>query len=439
MPIDDIVSVTITTESARVSRQGFGTPLVASYHTEWTDRVRRYSSGTVLSTLVSEGFDTDSPTYLAVAKMVSQSPKPKTIKVGRRSEGAWTQVIRLVPTAAFLTEYAVSVDGVTCSFTSDADDVLADICTGWAAAINSATTGVVASGASGTHVDITSDDELLIHTAAYVPTKLQNFSIKDATPEQNIATDLALIRAADADWYGFVIDSPSTLERIDAAAWAETQNVIFATESADTDIISSSTTDLFSDFQDDSLARTVALFHPEQDAFAGAAWLGLMLTFLPGQATWAFKTLSGVTVTEITETEIGYVLGKSGNIYTEVGGVNITRLGTSPGGEFIDTTTVVDWTKARIQEGVFAMIANLPKLPYTDEGVDLVKAVIYGVLQTGIGQGALAASPEPLVEAPLVSEVDPVDRANRLLPDVSFSATLAGAIHAVEIRGNLTV
>jgi hypothetical protein len=42
------------------------------------------------------------------------------------------------------------------------------------------------------------------------------------------------------------------------------------------------------------------------------------------------------------------------------------------------------------------------------------------------------------VTAPKVADIDPADRAARLLPDVQFSATLASAIHAVEITGSLT-
>jgi hypothetical protein len=41
--------------------------------------------------------------------------------------------------------------------------------------------------------------------------------------------------------------------------------------------------------------------------------------------------------------------------------------------------------------------------------------------------------------APKVKDVSSADRANRVLPDVTFSATLAGAIHAVEILGTISV
>ena len=438
MAIEDIVDVTITTETARVSQAGFGVPLVAAYHTNWPERVRTYTTSSVLSTLEDEGFAVTDPAYLAVASIVSQSPRPKQVKIGRRSEGAWTQIVRITPTAAAnTTVYAVSVNGTTRSYTSDSDATLAEICTGLAAAI-SADAGITASGVSGTHVDCTSDDTLTIHTYEYVVGEEQNYSILDQTAEQNIATDLNLIRAADGDWYGLVIDSPSTIELMDAAAWAETQRVIFVPQSADTDTLSSSTTDVFSDLQDLSYARTAPVYHHVQDSYIGAGWLGLMLTYQPGEATWDFKTVAGSAVSTLTATQITNLKAKSANFYTTVGGKNIMQDGVSSGGEFVDTTVGVDWLRARITERIFAMLASLPKLPYTDASVDMVKSEIYAQCKQGVDRGLLVDG-SVVVDAPLVSEVSAVDRAARLLPDVTFSARLAGAIHKVEIRGNLSV
>jgi len=39
------------------------------------------------------------------------------------------------------------------------------------------------------------------------------------------------------------------------------------------------------------------------------------------------------------------------------------------------------------------------------------------------------------ITVPAVADVDPNDKANRLLPDVEFEATLAGAVHKVKIHG----
>ena len=69
----------------------------------------------------------------------------------------------------------------------------------------------------------------------------------------------------------------------------------------------------------------------------------------------------------------------------------------------------------------------------------MVKAVIKAVLSDGIRAGGLASDPAPEVTAPAVKDVDPVTKAGRILPDVKFTATLAGAIHQLEIDGTLSV
>ena len=51
--------------------------------------------------------------------------------------------------------------------------------------------------------------------------------------------------------------------------------------------------------------------------------------------------------------------------------------------------------------------------------------------------GFLTNDPEPTVTAPLVQDVSAIDKSNRLLPDVKFAATTAGAIQSVEIRGTI--
>ena len=52
--------------------------------------------------------------------------------------------------------------------------------------------------------------------------------------------------------------------------------------------------------------------------------------------------------------------------------------------------------------------------------------------------GILAADPAFTVTAPAVADVSAGDKTARTLPDVDFDATLAGAIHKVEISGTVS-
>jgi hypothetical protein len=55
-----------------------------------------------------------------------------------------------------------------------------------------------------------------------------------------------------------------------------------------------------------------------------------------------------------------------------------------------------------------------------------------------VKSGFLAASPAPVVTVPKAADIAPTDRANRDLKGVEWSATVAGAVHAIEITGTLS-
>ena len=61
------------------------------------------------------------------------------------------------------------------------------------------------------------------------------------------------------------------------------------------------------------------------------------------------------------------------------------------------------------------------------------------ILDLGITQGILAADPAPTITVLKVADVSQADKANRNLPDITFNATLAGAIHKVTVRGTVSV
>lgn len=123
---DDIASITVTRANVTPTRVGFGTPLIAAYHALNNDRVRTYSS---LAGMSSDGFRSHDPAYKAAAAMFSQTPRPRTVKVGRRAS-APTQIVRLTPVTPSASEvYALEVDGLAVSVTADASPTIAEVCT----------------------------------------------------------------------------------------------------------------------------------------------------------------------------------------------------------------------------------------------------------------------------------------------------------------------
>lgn len=437
MSLSDIVSVSITAETTSVSREGFGTPLLAAYHTLWAERVREYSS---LSEMVDDGFSALGPIYRGAAKIFGQNPRPQTLKIGRKALPT-TQVVHVIPfntTAGAVNSFTVvHPDGTetAVSYTNGGAETVATIVTALTALLAAIPDHVAVD--STTHVTCTGTAGFLFD---YKSVNIKTIKLFDASANPGVATDLAAIRAEDSDWYGLALDSNSEAEVLAAAAWAEAEKIIFGANTADhgaKDAVI--TTDVMSDLETAAYARTFCMWSGSILSYAGAAWLGKCLPFDPGSETWAFKTLAGVAVDNLTTAEQTAIRNKTGNYYTEVAGVNITRPGWTAAGEFIDITRYVDFLGARLQENCFSLFVNNVKLPYTDASVDLVRAEILAQLRRGIAAGAIAADPEPTVTAPKVADIAAADRAARHLPDVTFTAQLAGAIHSLTITGTLSI
>lgn len=296
---------------------------------------------------------------------------------------------------------------------------------------------VTASGVSGTKVVCTAAAGEL-HT--YERVTAGSLSLLDATTNPGVATDLAAVLAADADWYGLILDSNSAAEVTAAAAWAESTKKLFGYQTSDTAHLSSgSTTCLAYTMKAAGYAYTEGAFAPKlgaSDAEIAAAWMGAQFPKDRGASTWKFKTLAGVSSYDLTSSQRAALEGYNLNYYTTAGGVAITGPGVSAAGEFIDVTRDLDGLTARLQEGVYGVLIANEKVPFTDAGVSLVLGAVRAALTAEVAAGVLA--PGFTVTAPKVAAVSSADKALRTLPDVTFQATLAGAIHNLTITGRVS-
>lgn len=263
------------------------------------------------------------------------------------------------------------------------------------------------------------------------------------------AIDTALSAISDAfdDFYGVILLDRDPAKQQAVAAWVESRRKLFVTASNQPGIVGSAFSpppivgpvDLATQLRWDNRNRTALLYSSVLGAadWPDAAWLARQLSTPPGTETWMFKTLAGVTVSGLSATQSQNARSKNANTYESVGGASITREGKVASGEFIDVMHGVDWLQARLTERVFSRLVNLPKVPFTDAGVAVFESEIRAQLSTAVELGVLAG--QPTVTVPRVRDVSANDRANRFLPDIRFSAVLAGAVHAVTVRGVVSV
>lgn len=437
MPLDDLVSVSILTQTQSVSRAGFGVPMLLAQHSFWPETVKTF--GNKLTDLTDAGVTVNHPIYRMAQAILSQNPKPTQIKVGKRALLA-TSSYDITPvdtTEGVVNTITATVGGASEAFshTNGGSETPTSIATALHTLVNAGSLPITSTDNTGS-LTIDGDnagDVVLIETT-------RSLDQVNDTPDPGIVTDYTAVKLADPAFYGVLLDSESKAEIAAMAAAVETEARLLVAATADDEVRKDTAGNIGETLNAASYARSALLYHHDPKSYAAAAWVGNRFPSDPGSSTWKYKTLAGVPVSaDIDANDESALKGNNVNFYVEVAGVGITCDGWSASGEFIDITRFVDWLTARIQERFFSLLVNNPKLPFTDASGDLVRAQLLAQLQEGINRGGLAADPAPLVTVPAVASVSTADRAARILPDITFQATLAGAIHNLVIDGVLSV
>lgn len=222
---------------------------------------------------------------------------------------------------------------------------------------------------------------------------------------------------------------------------AHTMMMCYATLEAG--VLTTGTTDIAAELKALDRDRSIICFDENltDDERFDAAFVGMGLPYAPGTLNWAFKTLSGVTATSSTATQIGNAQGKGANMYVQVGGVPITEYGTTCGATptYIDQIQAIDWLKINIETAIYDLLIGTAKIPYTDAGVSLIKSAIAQILNQAVNLGIIAKDPLYTITSIPVSDVPVSQRAQRIAPDITFTARLAGAINHVVVRGTLSI
>lgn len=440
MSLTDVVRVTITRETSTPTQVGFGTPLIMSYHTVFPELAREYSD---VDDMISDGFAAGDPAVLKAMAIFAQSPRPPHVVVGRETVGM-AQTNKVTPVATNLKanhDYSIKVNGQTATFTTDTDPTVAEITAGLKSAIDALSEPVavidnntdldIEAGTPGVPFSLEIPDRTILHQENTTP---------DGTPT-GILEDIVALRDVNDDWYCLHLCNQSRT-RIEAVApYIEGLVRIFVWASADDAILDPAVTDdVLSTLQGAGYVRNMGMFHPLADIeHPDGAWAGKCLPYEPGSITWDLKTLAGITYTDLTSTEKSTIKAKDGNYYARIAGLNVTQIGITPGHEWMDVINGVDWTQVRMQENIFSRLANAKKVPYTDRGIGIIENEVRGVLNQGVANELYTNDPAPVVTVPLAKDVPTADRANRILKNVIFRATLAGAIHEVEVVGTVSV
>lgn len=458
--IDTIVQVSITANSKTPSRQGFGTPLVMTYHTRFAENFRVYTD---TAGMISDGFTSVDDAYRKAKAIFAQNPTVTSIVVGRlpsapvyRTQVNVTSAVAgqhvklkvIAPVAGTLTDPAVS--GGTISPTGAllaGAVVFIDYVIPAAQTLTQVATAVELLIEAVPGVDSTSSVAAIVATPTTAGRKVHvydvvNAGVEDITVDAGYPAALDALQIENDDWYFVSIDSASAANIAAVASWTLSKKKLFFAN-----VHNSSELDGTGTIGSDLLAagnnRTALLFSFNSQEMAAEAWFGGQGSKAPGSVNWANKTLVGVTAKTLTSTQLNNLTADNINHYTPVTKTTLmVREGKTADGDYIDIRHGIDALEADIKESVLALIANTDKVPFTASGLDLISNAILGALKRFEGseeQPSLIAIGTSVVLMPKLASISGADKQARRLTGVRFSGNLAGAINFVSIVGTLSV
>ena len=188
--------------------------------------------------------------------------------------------------------------------------------------------------------------------------------------------------------------------------------------------------------------KTVVMYHDDPEAYVAEGLAALGATAIPGSNTFKFKTVRGVSASDITSTQLAALHTDGGFSYIRKMGVLQTTDGVTTSGEYIDVILGALWIEFRMEEELAQLAVNTPKIPYSNAGIALLASVAESVLKQAVLNGVILEDDDGngVYEITTVSREDTssVDIANRVYNGLSWEAVLAGAIHEGIVRGVLT-
>lgn len=215
---------------------------------------------------------------------------------------------------------------------------------------------------------------------------------------------------------------------------------------------------ILTDLEENEFSRTIAMYDDvldNEDKTAIAAIIGYAMganrSNLPAY-TLAYKQLIGVKANEdISSVDLSSLLVKNGNIYiNQASYYNLFRQGTMSSGVSFDEVLYIDMLVEKIKQNIMSILTTLPKVPQTNEGLNILANAIDDACEDFVGRGFLApgvwAGPNVLalkkndalskgylVQFSPLETQSSADRASRKAPNCYVCVKTSGSIEHVII------
>ena len=173
-----------------------------------------------------------------------------------------------------------------------------------------------------------------------------------------------------------------------------------------------------------------------------AALVGATAGKNPGSITYKNQVLKGISPQSLTNSQIKAIHDKGGLTFVTKAGDNVTTEGKVASGEYIDIIDSQDYVIQQLEYKTQKILNNSGKIPYDNNGIAMLEAVAVEVLKDAYNNGIIAeenGKPAYTINYALREDTTESDRKARKYAGGQFRFKLSGAVHTVEITGEITV
>lgn len=264
-------------------------------------------------------------------------------------------------------------------------------------------------------------------------------AIDQTQADPGIATDLTAITLERADWYCLLTNFNSSAMVNAAANWIQSNNRIYLFDAVESLSVTGTdgSNDVIDDNQTAGRSRVHAAFYNDPSKMLSASHAGRCLPLNPGSESWSLKRLVGPGPVSLTSTQRTNLTNKYGNSYEEVSpGIYITFNGMTGDGDYLDVQRGIDWMDDDIRKSIMEVLIANNKIIFNDAGIRTVSSGLRGSLERAKSRGIIL---DYTITVPRFADISTADRSARTLSGLSFAATLAGAIHKVNVVGSISL
>ena len=482
LSVSRIVNVAINLSPKATARRSFGILCLVG-DTDVIDGLERLRTYTSIDG-VGDDFGVTDPEYLAALLYFSQSPRPKTLMIGRWINEATAAILRGSAAETDEAVWQAIEDGAMDLVINESTAPLTGLdfsgitsMAGVAAVISAALSGAGASCSwNGSRFVITTTATGATASLDYASAPATGTDISTLTglteavafsPVPGYAAETPAECAAQlgdlsSNWYGLVFATTSTVsddQHLAVAAYIEAASIsrIYGVTITDERVLSASfTADLGSRLKALGYHRT-ATQYSSSNAYSIVSLMGraFSVNFSASNTTLTikFKGQPGVSAEMLSESQATALTSKNVNVFVYYeNDTAILQEGTMASGAFFDEVHGLDWLQNATQTDVWNLLyQSKTKVPQTEGGMSRIKARIASVFAQAKRNGLIAPGtwnadgfgelqdgdylPDGwYIYSVPINDQSQSEREQRIAPAIQCAVKLAGAIHFVDVQ-----